>query len=379
MKVLQTLDFEKNCTGIFYNHKVTINPDPSTYDKYLTNWKYSRFLRDHPERTYLYVLLRDERKVEDFSANPDLLLQLKKQIGFHKKAAISAKIQLDDACIFSIIPEHKLNKYFELRQHALEEANIALEKQKDYDILHKAHELTSIISTQDISYKNKKSRIFYNIFGSSTGRLTTEKGSLPILNLKKDQRKFITPQNDAFVELDLNAAEIRMLMALSGKDQPEGDIHEYLQKEISTSPSSRAEFKEKLFAWLYNPASTDIVFGEFFQRETFRDFFDSDTSTVNTPFGRALAVEERKAQNYLLQSTTSDQVLENAHEIQKLLKEKKSTIAFMLHDSIILDMSREDAIMLKEIKQKFETTRWGQFVSTCKIGADFGNLKEIKI
>jgi hypothetical protein len=62
-----------------------------------------------------------------------------------------------------------------------------------------------------------------------------------------------------------------------------------------------------------------------------------------------------------------------------MLKTKKSTIAFTLHDSIILDMSQEDAIMLKEIKNQFEQTRWGKFMSTCKIGNTFGNLKELNL
>jgi len=62
-----------------------------------------------------------------------------------------------------------------------------------------------------------------------------------------------------------------------------------------------------------------------------------------------------------------------------MLRGKKSTIAFPLHDSIILDMAQEDAIMLKEIKDQFEYTRWGPFVSTCKIGKDFGSLKEINL
>ena len=92
-----------------------------------------------------------------------------------------------------------------------------------------------------------------------------------------------------------------------------------------------------------------------------------------------MVVEERKAQNYLLQSTTSDQVLENAYKIQKMLRGKKSTIAFTLHDSIILDMSQEDAIMLRDIKSQFEQTRWGSFISTCKIGKNFGNLKELEV
>ena len=62
-----------------------------------------------------------------------------------------------------------------------------------------------------------------------------------------------------------------------------------------------------------------------------------------------------------------------------MLNGKKSTVAFTLHDSIILDMSQEDAIMLRDIKSQFEKTRWGNFTSTCKIGRDFGSLKEIKL
>ena len=141
----------------------------------------------------------------------------------------------------------------------------------------------------------------------------------------------------------------------------------------------RAEFKERLFAWLYNPKSNDTVFDDFFSRETFRDFFVAEEKVLTTPFGRRLIVDERKAQNYLLQSTTSDQVLENAYKIQKMLKGKKSTIAFTLHDSIILDMARKDAIMIRSIKEQFEKTRWGTFLSTCKIGKTFGDLRELKI
>lgn len=379
MRVLQTLDFQKNCTGVFYEGKIVLNPDPSIYKHYNINWKHSEKLSLDPERTYIYVLLSNKHELTDFSNDPLSFLKLQKEIGFHKKAAVTAKVELDNTCIFSVIPEHKLNKYFTLRQQALESALDCLSKQSEYSILHKAHELTSTISKQNILYNKEKKKIYYNIFGSATGRLTTQKGSLPILNLKKEQRYLLTPQNDAFVELDLNAAEVRMLMALSGKKQPEGDIHEHLQKEIFGGWGKRSEFKERLFAWLYNPSSEDNVFDEYFSRETFRDFFRVEEQLLITPFGRHLSVEERKAQNYLLQSTTSDQVIENAHRIQQMLHGKKTKIAFTLHDSIVLDMSQEDAIMLRDIKEKFEYTRWGNFKSTCKIGRNFGELKEIKI
>ena len=68
-----------------------------------------------------------------------------------------------------------------------------------------------------------------------------------------------------------------------------------------------------------------------------------------------------------------------AYKIQKMLTGKRSKIAFTLHDSIILDMSQEDVIMLRDIKEQFEETRWGNFVSTCKVGKNFANLKELEI
>ena len=63
----------------------------------------------------------------------------------------------------------------------------------------------------------------------------------------------------------------------------------------------------------------------------------------------------------------------------KMLKGKKSQIAFTLHDSIILDMAKEDVKLLKDIKHQFESNNWGFFASTCKVGKNFGNLKELKL
>ena len=282
-------------------------------------------------------------------------------------------------CFFDLIPEHILEKWFFLRDQCLQNLANVQPPREDYQILHKAHVLTTNISMQNITFGNSNKRVLYNIFGSATGRLTTKKGSAPVLTLKKEQRHLLTPQNDAFVELDLNAAEIRMLMSLSGQEQPRGDIHEWVVTNVFDDEIPRAQAKTELFAWLYNPSSSKSRLDQIFSREIFRDFYSSEKKILTTPFGRKLIVEERKAQNYLLQSTTSDQVIENAYKIQKMLSDKKSTIAFTLHDSIILDMSQEDAIMLKDIKKVFEKTRWGNFLSTCKLGRTFGSLKEISI
>ena len=38
----------------------------------------------------------------------------------HKKAAITAKVSLEDECFFDLLPKHQLLKWFKLRQQALE-------------------------------------------------------------------------------------------------------------------------------------------------------------------------------------------------------------------------------------------------------------------
>ncbi len=375
--ILQTLDIKNNCKGIFHEGAFLFQDFDETLNEYSTAWKHSEMLEDKNYH-YLYLTIKED-DLSAYSHDPELFTVYRKKMEAHYRAATTAKVSLEESCFYDLLPEHQLVKWFSMRQQALENLNRESKIAEDYEILHKIHVLTTLIAKQDVQFGSKTGRVIYDIFGSATGRLTTKKGSVPVLTLKKEQRELLKPQNDAFVELDLNAAEVRMLMALSGKEQPQGDIHDWVVKNVFDNQIERSKAKVELFAWLYNPSSSKSHFDKFFSRQIFRDFYFSEDGVLTTPFGRKLLVDERKAQNYLLQSTTSDQVLENAYKIQKMLKGKKSKIAFTLHDSIILDMSQEDAIMLREIKSQFEQTKWGSFMSTCKIGKNFGTLKEIKI
>ena len=375
--ILQTLDIQNNCKGVFQAGKFYLDDVDHITKRSNIAWKHSELL-DEEKYQYLFLSLKDE-DLSSYCDDPELFLSYRSKMEAHQKAASTAKVDLEEECFFDLLPKHQLHRWFELRQHALENILKTTVKQEDYDILHKAHVLTSNISRQDITFGSKRGRVIYDIFGSATGRLTTKRGSVPVLTLKKEQRELLKPQNDAFVELDLNAAEVRMLIALSGQAQPKGDIHEWVVKNVFKNNIERSQAKVELFAWLYNPSNLKSDLDKFFSRAIFRDFYFYEDKVLTTPFGRKLIVEERKAQNYLLQSTTSDQVLENAYKIQKMLNGKKSTVAFTLHDSIILDMSQKDATMLKDIKSQFEKTRWGNFMSTCKIGKNFGSLREIKL
>ncbi len=375
--ILQTLDIKDNCKGIFHEGSFILENTEDLVKKYSIAWKHSSILEDENFR-YLYLSLKDD-DLSRYCADPELFMIYQSKMQAHYKASITAKVSLKEECFFDLLPQHQLLKWFNIRQQALDNLSKMTKRENDYDILHKIHVLTTNIAQQNITFGTQPGRVLYNIFGSATGRLTTKKGSVPVLTLKKEQRELLRPQNDAFVELDLNAAEVRTLMALSGREQPPGDIHEWVVENVFNGEIERSKAKVELFAWLYNPSNSKSRFDQIFSRTIFRDFFAPEDEVLTTPFGRRLAVDERKAQNYLLQSTTSDQVLENAYKIQKMLKGKKSQIAFTLHDSIILDMAQEDAIMLRDIKSQFEETRWGDFASTCKIGKNFANLKDLKL
>ena len=375
--ILQTLDIKDNCTGIYHDGEFLLSDFAETARSYDIAWKHSPALQDENYR-YLYISLRDE-DLSPYCSDPELFMTYRKKMEAHQKAAVNAKVSMVDTCFFDLLPEHQLVKWFALREKAMQNLAENTKKEDDYDILHKAHVLTSEIAHQDIMFEGKRGRVLYNIFGSATGRLTTRRGSVPIMTLKKEQRSSIEPVNDAFVEYDLNAAEVRTLMALSGREQPQEDIHAWVTKNVFNSKIERSKAKVELFAWLYNPSSSESRFDEFFSRQIFRDFFAPEDQVLRTPFGRKLIVDERKAQNYLLQSTTSDIVLQNAYKIMKMLKDRKSKIAFTLHDSIIVDASKQDADILRDIKTQFEETPWGPFMSTCKIGKNFGTLKELAL
>ena len=376
--IFQSLDIKENCKGTYEASKLHLDqPTPPHYRGFTKTWKHVPSLDDE-KYTFLFLLSKDNR-LRKYSPDSDKYDEIERVMAAHKKAALTSKIELKGSCFLDMIPDHVLLSWLSERHSCLCKIDRTLQPPSDYDILHKAHVLTSEIGRQDLMFENKKGRVQYNIFGSATGRLTTKKGSVPIMTLKKEDRYKITPQNDAFVELDLNAAEIRTLMALSGREQPQEDIHEWVVENVFNGEIERSKAKIELFAWLYNPSSSKSQFDKFFSRQIFRDFFAPEDQTLKTPFGRVLAVNERKAQNYLLQSTTSDIVIQNAYKIMKMLEGKKSKIAFTLHDSIIIDMCKKDAIMLRKIKKQFEETPWGPFISTCKIGKTFGDLKDLKI
>ena len=152
----------------------------------------------------------------------------------------------------------------------------------------------------------------YNAWGTVTGRLATNPNSFPILTMNKEFRRCVKPHNDWLVELDFNAAELRTLIALTGEEQPQIDIHEWNRENIYRNIGSREDAKKRIFAWMYNSKSEDFLSNRAYDKETVKNKY-WDGSRVETDYGRVIEnVDEHHALNYIVQSTTIDMVHEQA-------------------------------------------------------------------
>jgi uncharacterized protein (UPF0210 family) len=177
--------------------------------------------------------------------------------------------------------------------------------------------------------------------------------------------------------LDYNGAELRTLLALSDKEQPNEDIHDWNMKNIFELSLTREEAKTTIFSWLYNPDSKDIATDIYNRDKLLEKWYNN--GYISTPLGRKISVEKRKAFNYLIQSTTSDIVLDRAVEIDKMLEGTKSFISHIVHDEIVLDMSDEDRKMIPEIKKTFANNSLANFLVNLNAGKDYLDLKELKL
>ncbi len=390
--IFQTLDNKDKCNKIY--------ADGAIRTKFLPDlrgtWEYKKGLPLDVEFAKLYCSgasierVCPERLRVQWSASSERLKA-------YLNSFIQAKISLKEHCFYDLVPEHFLLNFYEVKNQVTEHVLNNYEKPENYDFLLQLSEVVEDIKSRPLNLKYQKlnllchqiaarnflkrikkaeKRIKYNIFGTKTGRLTTEPKSFPILTLKKEYRTILEPNNDLYVELDFNAAELRTLLSLMDKKQPKEDIHEWNAKNVFQG-IRRKDAKERIFAWLYNPDSKDrLANGTYDKKQVKEKYWDG--KIVKTPFGREIEADDFHALNYLVQSTTADVVLRQAIKVYQLLKERKSHMAFIVHDSLVIDLAKEDKVILDELFDVFSKTDLGEFKITVHAGKNFGEMKEIK-
>ena len=307
----------------------------------------------------------------------------------------NAKVARTNGCIYNFIPRTILESYCEVKNQIIEHVIGNTTKPLIYETLVKASAIAFMVAEQNVNLdypalsrialndpllreyvktlKKTDPFVEYDIFGTITGRFTTRKDSFPILNLAKKHREILLPNNDYFVELDFNSAEARTAYYLANKDQPPEDIHQWNIDYIFGGKISREESKKQLFSYLYGYTEDSWLDRIYKKQEIIKSW---NGNKVINHFGRIIPVEDaRLAVNYIIQSTTSDLFINQAYNVLEFLKGKKSFIAFTIHDSLIIDLAKEDKVHLTEIINLFSETEFGRYKINVSIGKNFGRMQ----
>ena len=390
----QSLDDKTECVGVYVDGKLYFENIPSDLTR---TWRHSGFSAQNTE--YAWIICGGKQLVD--ICPPDLQEDLRKtqsKFRAYLKSFKLAKINLHEFCFFDLVPNDFLLEFCEVKNKITQSVFEQYEKPSNYDHLANVHRLLhkikyrklklditdcrNLFSSTSDRLKIKKiladsHYIDYNLFGTVTGRLTTASSGVPILTMKKEYRKLIKPQNDWFLSLDYNGAELRTLLSLMDEEQPDFDIHQWNAKNVFSGFLSPEESKEKFFAWLYNPISDAISHPAYDRESVLKKYYLN--GKIQTPMGRSIEVEKRKALNYLIQSTTADIVLERAVAIDNFLQNRKSCISHIVHDEIVIDLDDSERSIVPEIKEIFENNKIGKFLCNLNAGQNYYNLKALII
>ena len=390
--IFQTLDNKRECRGIFLDNKVYDEPPQGL----TATWSYTPSLPLDVEYANLYCQGKTISEVCPETLSGEWKI-VSSRLKAYLNSFIHAKINLNEHCFYDLVPQSFLYEYYTVKTAITEHVLKTREKPDNYEFLLNLTRVVEEIGQQKLNIKRQnlkgcmgesRTRNFlkklnkmdpyvrYNIYGTKTGRLTTIKSSFPILTFSKEHRVCLEPNNDLFVELDFNAAELRVLLALSGIDQPKEDIHEWNAKNVFQGSISRKESKERIFAWLYNPESKDYLANRSYEREkVLQKYWDG--KNVCTIYNREIGADRHHALNYIIQSTTADLFLRQMIKIHKLLEGKRSRMAFSIHDSLVLDFDKSEKHLMNDIVDVFADTDLGKFKVNLSLGKNFGKMRQI--
>ena len=396
--LVQTLDDKKHCVGIYNDGKLIYDCEEFDFDAVTATWSYNPvFLQKDALIASIFVGGKSLNEVcPSFLRNRWDTIDARMN-AFYKSFS-TAKISMDIHCFFDLVPDRFLLEYCEVKNKITEHIVKTHRKPANYDFMRRLSEFTYDIGQRrlNIDYSEiareshqlkvrnfiKKSKyikpyVRYNMYGTKTGRMTTYKGYFPILTLDSEYRSIIKPTNDYFVELDYNAAELRSLLGLAGKDQPTEDLHTWNLKNVFRDIGTRDQAKKRIFSWLYNPQSKDELPTKHYDRNgILRKYWNGQV--VVTPMNRVIQADKHHALNYLIQSTTSDIVLSRAFKIADKLKGKNSFISFTLHDSIVIDFDDSERELIGELLALFANTPLGKFQVNLSAGKSYGEMRRIE-
>ena len=326
--LFQTLDDKQECVGVYIDGEIYYGDVP---EGLTGTWSYAPYL-DGRDIDYAGLFCGG---LDCGHVCPEALKDQWEEKTDKLKAFLrsfqESKVDLHENCFFELVPSRFLLEYCELKNKITQHVLDNYPKPKNYDFMLGITKLANQLRNQKVN-----------------------------------------------LDLSFNAAELRTLLALSGQEQPEQDIHTWNAEHVYNGQVTRDEAKKRIFAWLYNPISKDKLSAGTYDRDSVLDKH-WDGEQVRTFYDRIIPADKHHALNYIIQSTTSDTFLRRVLAVNKLLQEKRSKIAFCIHDSLVLDFAHEDREELLSIVKEFSKTDLGTFKVNVQAGKNFGEMKEMKI
>jgi len=388
-----TLDDKTECIGFYSNGELTFGQVPT--DNLDKTWKYSKFANTNTLYANIYVSGKEyddvcpEHLKEQWSA-------LNKQAKAFIRSFVESRVSLKDNCFYDLVPEKFLINFCDIKCQIIDYVIENYPKPIDYEFKSQLETLLTNIRYQKLSFdeefiKNnlheqkikefsqnylaKENYINYNQFHSKTGRLTTGENSFPILNISKNLRSLIKPDNDFFIDIDYNAAEVRVFLALGGFNQPINDIHEWNRNKFGYADRDTA--KNEFISWLYGKKNIkEKEFKQFYNIDLIKNKY-WDGNKVKNYYGREIESDEFHSVNYIVQSSTADMVLRQVLKVNELLKNTKSKIKMIIHDNIVVDIHKDDKHLVKQIVDIYNNTDFGKFRASVKIGKSLNDMRKI--
>ena len=216
-------------------------------------------------------------------------------------------------------------------------------------------------------------KVFYDRFGTLTGRLTVKSGP-SIHTLKKEYRNIIEPSHPAgqILVLDFAALEARVLLYEAGHRCDEPDLYKMIADELGYA---RKAVKGAVISELYGSSKFALGKALNIEGKELNDFvkrikiyfkthqllkrikqqFATSGYIVNR-FGRRIGVDvpmDHVFINYYAQSTGADVALLGFSKIAEQLTcdAKRSHPLFLLHDGMFVDVHPDDIEYIKSIKE----------------------------
>lgn len=385
----QTIDDKNDCVAYYCDNKLIFNETPKNITK---TWNYAQFLENQTQVEYA-SLYCDGRSLEEVcpSELKDEYVSARNTLKAFLNSIKEAKVDLNQSCLFYYIPDRVLVNWCEIKNKITEYVFENYEKPENYDYLLSITKLLTKTKYQklNIDYSKLNDKLLekraiellvgktpyinYNLYGTKTGRLSTKKNSFPILTMNKLFRKIIIPKNNLFVSFDYNAYDLRILLSLSGIEQPIEDLHDWNTEKIFKNKKTRESAKETMFSWLYDLNKNNYEIEKYYDRQKIlKNYWNG--KEIKNPYGKILECDKYHAINYLIQSTGAELILRKALEVDEILKSSKSFISFTIHDNIVVDFAKEDKHLVEKIKKIMEKTCLGNFKVNISIGKNFGEM-----